>query len=74
MDLLKWLSKTDQANHDSNSGQPLPEEKIFKDDELVSMIDPILATDDKNNDGYIDYSEFVIAQQAAQASQATAKQ
>ena len=31
------------------------------------MIDPILETDDKNNDGYIDYSEFVIAQQAAQA-------
>ena len=56
----------DQANHDKESGQPLPEEKIFKDDELVGMIDPILATDDKNNDGYIDYSEFVIAQQAAQ--------
>ena len=32
------------------------------------MIDPILETDDKNKDGYIDYSEFVIAQQAAQAS------
>ena len=38
------------------------------------MIDPILETDDKNNDGYIDYSEFVIAQQAAQAAQAEAKQ
>lgn len=38
------------------------------------MIDPILETDDKNNDGYIDYSEFVIAQQAAQAAQAQAKQ
>merc|ERR1719479_124587 len=62
--LIHWH---DQSNHDKNSGQPVPEEKIFKDDELVSMIDPILATDDKNNDGYIDYSEFVIAQQAAQA-------
>ena len=29
------------------------------------MIDPILATDDKNGDGYIDYKEFVLAQQAA---------
>ena len=48
----------------------MPEEKIFKDDELVSMIDPILATDDKNQDGYIDYSEFVFAQQAAQSKQA----
>jgi Ca2+-binding EF-hand superfamily protein len=31
------------------------------------MIDPILASDDKNNDGFIDYPEFVQAQQAAQA-------
>jgi len=65
--LIHWH---DQSNHDPKSGQPLPEEKIFKDDELVSMIDPILETDDKNKDGYIDYSEFVIAQQAAQASSA----
>ena len=60
-------SFTDSSNHDPKSGQPVPEEKIFKDDELVAMIDPILETDDKNKDGYIDYSEFVIAQQAAQA-------
>ena len=33
------------------------------------MIDPILGSDDKNRDGYIDYPEFVQAQQAAQASQ-----
>ena len=45
----------------------MPEEKIFKDDELVNMIDPILATDDKNHDGFIDYPEFVMAQQAATA-------
>ena len=57
----------DHSNHDQESDQPLPEEKIFKDDELVSMIDPILATDDKNQDGFIDYPEFVLAQQAAQA-------
>ena len=57
----------DHSNHDKNSDQPLPEEKIFKDDELVGMIDPILATDDKNQDGFIDYPEFVLAQQAAQA-------
>jgi len=65
--LIHWH---DSSNHDEKSGQPLPEEKIFKDDELVSMIDPILETDDKNKDGYIDYSEFVIAQQAAQSAQA----
>jgi len=65
--LIHWH---DSSNHDEKSDQPLPEEKIFKDDELVSMIDPILETDDKNKDGYIDYSEFVIAQQAAQTQQA----
>jgi len=62
--LIHWH---DSSNHEKDSGHPLPEEKIFKDDELVSMIDPILETDDRNKDGYIDYSEFVLAQQAAQA-------
>ena len=57
----------DEANHDPSSGQQIPEAKIFKDDELVNMIDPILASDDKNKDGYIDYPEFVQAQQANQA-------
>jgi len=62
--LIHWH---DHSNHDKESDQPLPEEKIFKDDELVNMIDPILATDDKNHDGFIDYPEFVMAQQAASA-------
>ena len=62
---------SDEANHDPKSGQPIPEAKIFKDDELVNMIDPILDSDDKNRDGYIDYPEFVQAQQAAQAKAAT---
>jgi hypothetical protein len=35
---------SDQSNHDAASGKPLPEEKIFKDDELMNMIDPILAS------------------------------
>jgi len=62
--LIHWH---DHSNHDKDSGTALPEEKIFKDDELVNMIDPILATDDKNHDGFIDYPEFVMAQQAASA-------
>lgn len=48
-------------------GQNQVEEKIFKDDELVSLIDPILNTDDSNRDGYIDYPEFVRAQKKAAA-------
>ena len=44
----------DSANHDHKSGQPIPEAKIFKDDELVNMIDPILDSDDRNyNASYI---------------------
>jgi len=64
--LIHWH---DSANHDHNSGQQVPEAKIFKDEELVNMIDPILQSDDKNRDGFIDYPEFVQAQNAAQAAQ-----
>lgn len=32
------------------------------DDEMASLIDQILAEDDLNNDGYVDYYEFVHAQ------------
>ena len=38
---------------------------LSQDDELIDMIDPILASDDKNMDGFIDYMEFVQAQQAS---------
>ena len=48
----------------------MPEAKIFKDEELKNMIDPILEADDKNKDGFIDYPEFIAAQQAAAASHA----
>ena len=34
------------------------------DKELEDMIDPILVTDDRNKDGFIDYYEFVAAQNA----------
>lgn len=63
--LIHWH---DEANHDPKSGQPIPEQKIFLDDELKNMIDPILESDDKNKDGFIDYPEFIAAQQAAAAS------
>lgn len=55
---------TDQGKDKAN-GQV--EDKIFKDDELVTLIDPILNVDDGNKDGYIDYPEFIKAQQKAAA-------
>lgn len=46
-------------------------DKLFMDDELVQLIDPILSMDDSNNDGYIDYPEFIRAQQNAAANTRT---
>jgi len=63
--LIHWH---DEANHDPKSGRAPPEAKIFKDEELQNMIDPILDSDDKNKDGFIDYPEFIAAQQAASAA------
>lgn len=56
------LCYVEQGSKDK-SGQV--EDKIFKDEELVTLIDPILNVDDSNRDGYIDYPEFVRAQQKA---------
>lgn len=44
------------------------QEKIFQDDELITLIDPILTMDDTNLDGFIDYPEFIRAQQKAAAA------
>lgn len=60
--LIHWH---DQANHDPRGGAPMPDPKIFTDEELLAMIDPILDQDDKNKDGFIDYPEFIQAQQAS---------
>ncbi|XP_054711115.1 multiple coagulation factor deficiency protein 2 homolog [Uloborus diversus] len=43
-------------------GKPGQTTKIFSDAELEFMIDPIMAMEDKNLDGYIDYTEFVVGQ------------
>lgn len=54
----------EQGNKDPNNPNKI-EEKVFKNDELTELIDPILKMDDINNDGYIDYPEFIRAQQKA---------
>ena len=38
--------------------------KVFTDQELSNMIDPILEMDDRNRDGFIDYPEFIAAQKS----------
>jgi len=48
--------------HETEEEKPTTEEnhelRIFNDDELANMIDPILEGDDKNRDGCIDYAEY----------------
>jgi len=58
-----------QGGHDPATGGAPPQEKIFTDEELMQLIDPILTMDDTNFDGFIDYPEFVIAQNKAGNSQ-----
>jgi len=36
--------------------------QIYNDAQLAFLIDPILKSDDVNNDGMIDYAEFIAAQ------------
>lgn len=58
--------KVEQGSKEAPSPEvPHVEEKVFADQELVSLIDPILQMDDYNRDGFIDYPEFVHAQQKA---------
>ena len=34
----------------------------FQDGQLEYLVDPVLKKDDVNNDGFIDYAEFIAAQ------------
>lgn len=61
---------SEQGGH-KDSGASQVQEKIFSDNELVTLIDPILNMDDTNRDGYIDYPEFIRAQKKAAASSNT---
>ncbi|CAH1720438.1 multiple coagulation factor deficiency protein 2 homolog [Aphis gossypii] len=58
-----------QGGHDPAAGGAPPQEKIFTDEELMQLIDPILTMDDTDFDGFIDYPEFVIAQNKASSTQ-----
>ena len=39
---------------------------IFHDSQLTFLVDPVLQADDVNNDGQLDYAEFIAAQLRAQ--------
>lgn len=64
-ELIKSLIHWHEQNKDA---APNAKETLFKDQDLVTLIDPILAVDDMNKDGFIDYPEFIQAQQNAAAT------
>lgn len=47
------------THYHKNEGPDTPR---MSDDELAGMIDTILKEDDSNNDGFIDYPEFIMSQ------------
>ena len=49
----------DDENHDDHDHSEPP---IFNDKQLSTLIDPVLRYDDRNDDGMIDYAEFISAQ------------
>lgn len=64
--LIHW--HVEESKHLAQQGQQPPTPhgttKLFTDQELSNMIDPILQMDDRNRDGFIDYPEFVAAQKS----------
>ncbi|XP_055587495.1 putative mediator of RNA polymerase II transcription subunit 21 isoform X2 [Uranotaenia lowii] len=60
--LIHWH---EESKNQEQTGQPTHQDKIFSNDELSALIDPILSSDDHNKDGFIDYPEFVRAQHKA---------
>merc|ERR1712223_2109182 len=52
--LIHWH---DGDSHDGHDHEP----PIFEDKTLAQIIDPVLKHDDKNDDGMIDYAEFISA-------------
>lgn len=54
----------EESKHLGANAPPTGTTKIFADQDFINMIDPILDMDDKNKDGFIDYSEFVAAQKS----------
>ena len=70
MVLEKIKNSSEQGSKQTTEQQQVPhvEEKIFSDEELNTLIDPILSSDDLNRDGFIDYPEFIRAQQKSAAA------
>lgn len=52
---------TEEGEAEENKTPP----KVYTDDELINIVDMVMKEDDLNDDGYIEYFEFVKAQRNA---------
>ncbi|CAL1271780.1 unnamed protein product [Larinioides sclopetarius] len=57
--LFHWHEK---EQYEKNANISIEAIRIFESEELASLVDPILESDDKNMDGFIDFSEYISAE------------
>ncbi|KAL4239102.1 Multiple coagulation factor deficiency protein 2 [Mactra antiquata] len=55
----------------SEADKKVYETKVFSDQEIANIVDMVLKEDDLNQDGYIEYVEFVTAQRKARGDRET---
>ena len=54
---------SDDDHHHHEEGENQDQDKEWDLDEIVRIVDEILENDDKDKDGYINWSEFMMGQQ-----------
>jgi len=59
LQIWKLVTHSDGESHEGHDHEP---PQIFEDEQLAFLVDPVLKTEDVNNDGFIDYAEFIAAQ------------
>lgn len=60
--MIKYnLNFSEEGTADEHKTPP----KVYTDEELINIVDMVMKEDDLNDDGYIEYFEFVNAQRNA---------
>lgn len=60
--IINFVSLNNNIDGEGHEGHSHELPQHFEDDQLSFLIDPVLRKDDVNNDGLIDYAEFIAAQ------------
>jgi len=59
----------DEEEGDTKEAHHQEQAKVFSDAEIANIVDMVIKEDDLNNDGYIEYPEFVTAQRKAKGGE-----